>query len=297
MDQVSLRQLTCFLEVCRDLHFTRAAERLGMAQPPLSRQIRLLEEAIGGPLFERAGRTVRLTAAGETLLREVAPFPGMLQRALNATRRVATGEGVVLRLGFVGGLLGRDLLDLFQRFRTEHPTVQLSLFDLSPADLLEQVARGELEGAFLGVAPVRLPEGVVAHPWKREPLLAWFGREGRSGSDARKTVEWEELSAGSMVTLGEALAPSYRTLVDRLFLERGLRPPVVREANAISAVLSLVVAGCGFAFLPPSVVAPVADRLVSRKLPGRAIELEEVLVTRSEAPELIGVLLEVLRAD
>jgi DNA-binding transcriptional LysR family regulator len=202
----------------------------------------------------------------------------------------------VLRLGFVGALLGQDLLDLFQRFRAEHAGVQLSLFDLPPAELLDQVAREELDGAFLGVAPAQLPEGLAAHAWKREPLLAWYAREDPMGREKRKTVAWEELSTGSMVTLGVGLAPTFRALIDRLFLERGLRPPVVQEANAISALLSLVAAGCGFALLPPSAVAPIADRVIGFKPTRPTIELEEVLITRREPGPLTVSLLEQLRA-
>src|SRR5438105_11473795 len=132
MIDYSMRELEAFVAVAEELSFTRAAARLHLAQPPLSRHIRLLEERLGVRLFDRTNRSVALTAAGRSFYAEVQEPLVRLQRAAAAARRTAAGETERLDLGFVSSLLGPELAETFRSYRVAHPRVQLTLHDRTP---------------------------------------------------------------------------------------------------------------------------------------------------------------------
>jgi len=287
------KQIVSFLEICRDFHFSHAAERLGVAQPQLSRTVRELEELVGTTLFVRQGRRVSLSAAGGVFLKEVYRLPAILGRAVEGARRAAEGEESVLRLGFVGALMGDQLLRVLERYRKEHPDTQLSLVDLAPADLLRQVETGELDGAFLGVKPNALPNGVASFQWKEEPLLVCVPRGHRLSG--RRRLRISDLEGETLVVLSGSLAPSYRDFLDGLFAREGVRIDAVRETNGSDAILSMVVAGCGIALLPRSALRAAVDRVLAVPLIGSEAKLREVFLYRPEESEVLGSMLELLK--
>ncbi len=286
------KQVVAFLEVCRDFHFSHAAKRLGVAQPQLSRSIRELEAVVGERLFAREGRRVGLTSSGEVFLKEVYRLPAILSRAVQGARRAAAGEESILRLGFLGALMGEDLLGVFDRFRREHPNTQLSLVDLPPAELARQVELGELDGAFLGVRPSSLPAGLAYFEWKHEPLLACLPKG--HALEGRKRLQVRDLKGETLVVLTTRLAPFYREFLDDLFSAAGERIEEVRETNGSDAMLSMVVAGCGVALLPRSALRGAAERLSAVPLQGKGTRLREVFLYRPEAREDVGGLLKLL---
>ncbi len=288
------KQVVAFLEVCRDFHFSLAAKRLGLAQPQLSRTIRELEEMVGTQLFVRQGRRVSLSAAGDVFLREVYQLPALLGRAVEGARRAAAGEESVLRLGFVGALMGEELLGVFERYRREHADTQLSLVDLAPADLVRQVESGELDGAFLGVKPKALPKGVASFQWKEEPVLACLPREHRLAT--RKKIKVADLQEETLVVLSASIAPSYRDFLDELFEKEGCRIDSYLETNGSDAILSMVVAGCGVALLPRSALRGAKDRLAAVPLSGSEARLREVFLYRPGEKLSVAPLLELLKA-
>lgn len=271
------KQVVSFLEVCRDFHFSQAASRLGIAQPQLSRSIRELEELVGVRLFVRHGRHVSLSASGEVFLREVYQLPSILGRAVEGARRAAAGESAVLRLGFVGAMMGDELLGVFERYRRQHPDTQLSLVDLAPSDLVAKVGAGELEGAFLGVRPKELPRGIKVLDWKEEALRVCLAKGHRLAG--RKRLSVTDLAGETLVALSIGLAPAYRDFVDELFKAEGVQPESVRETNGAAAMASMVAAGCGVALLPASALRGMEAYIVSVPLTGKNTRLREVFVS------------------
>src|SRR5882724_8343242 len=144
MIEYSIRELESFVAVAEELSFTRAAARLRLAQPPLSRHVRTLEERLGVRLFERTNRSVALTTAGRSFYAEVQEPLWKLHRAAAAARRAAAGETARLEIGFVSSLLGPELTDVFRRYRQAHPEVQLTLQDRIPAEQLRAIAEGRM---------------------------------------------------------------------------------------------------------------------------------------------------------
>lgn len=244
----SIRELECFIAVAEELSFTRAAKRLNLAQPPLSRHIRTLEEKIGAVLFSRETRQVSLTAAGSLFYDETRNLPRLLSRAGEAARRCALGETARLRLGFVSAVMNDELVDTFRRFRERHPDVQVMLHDSLPQDQLKAIAAGRLDGGFVGLAPSVRPAGIQWVSWYREPLMC-FVPTGHALA-AAKSVSLKALKDESFIAVAHESAPAFSAHVRDLCKDAGFRPRVILESPRAQAVALMVAAGSGIAILP-----------------------------------------------
>jgi DNA-binding transcriptional LysR family regulator len=250
MAEYSLRELECFLAVAEELSFTRAAERLRLAQPPLSRHIRSLEETLEVRLFDRSQRHVALTAAGIAFRDEARDILPRLRRAGEAAKRAAQGETDRVAVGFVSAVLSPELVDVFKRFRCQHPSIRMHLHDLLPSEQLDHLARGELDIAFVGVAPERIPAGLATTRWREEALLAFLPPGHRSAK--KSSIRLRELAEEPFVMISATAAPAYTSFVNRLCLKEGFRPRIIEEAARAQAVAALTVAGVGVSILPTS---------------------------------------------
>ena len=259
--EFSLRELECFTAVAEELSFTRAAAKLHLAQPPLSRHVLALEEKLGAPLFERAARRVTLTAAGALFYEETRTVLPQLRRAGETTRRFALGQTRRLRLGFVSAVLGAELTDLLRRFRQKHPSVQLIVQDGLPAELLAAVAHGTLDGAFVGLRPQEQTPGIVYHPWLTEPLAAFVPRDHRLAK--KRELELAELAGEPLVAVSTEAAPAFAAFVRKRCGEAGFRPRIAVESTRAQAVAVMVAAGSGIALLPASLERVVGHAAVA----------------------------------
>lgn len=253
----SLRELECFAAVAEELSFTRAAAKLHLAQPPLSRHIRALEDKLGMPLFERAARRVTLTPAGALFHEETRSILPRLRQAGETMRRFAAGQTRRLRLGFVSAVLGPELTDLLRRFRQRHPAVQLVVQDGLPAELLASVRAGTLDGAFVGLRPTERTPGIVYQPWLTEPLAAFVPREHRLAT--KREIALAELAGESLVAVSSEAAPAFTAFVRQRCADAGFRPRVVVESARAQAVAVMVAAGSGIALLPASLARVVGE--------------------------------------
>jgi len=257
----TLRELECFTAVAEELSFTRAARRLRLAQPPLSRHIRTLEEKIGTALFNRTQRTVALTAAGALFYDETRGLLTQLVRAGDAAKRSALGETQRLRLGFVSAVLSSELVDVLRVFRRENPAVQILLQDQPPAAQLEAISRGLLDGGFPGLAPRDRPAGVTFLRWRTEEL-ACFVPAGHALSE-RTSISLKEVKGEAFVAITREAAPAFAAHVQGLCRDAGFRPRVVLESPRAQAVAVMVAAGSGIALLPVSLARVVGNAAVA----------------------------------
>lgn len=255
----TLRELECFTAVAEELSFTRAARRLHLAQPPLSRHIRVLEEKMGVRLFERDQHGVSLTAAGGLFYEETRGILPQLSRAGEAVRRAARGETSRLRLGFVSAVLSAELVETFRKFRSAHPQVQVMLHDSPPAEQLQAVAEGRLDGGFVGLMPEGHPAGVKFVSWRQEPLLCFLpaGHQltktnSKRGGPKTHRIALADLAREPFVAVSAEAAPAFATYVHGLCRKAGFRPRIVLESPRAQAVAVMVAAGSGVALLPES---------------------------------------------
>ena len=278
MIDYSLRELEYFVAVAEELSFTRAARRLRLSQPPLSRHIQALESRLGTKLFLRSPRAVALTAAGRALLADTKGALAQLQCAGDAAKRAARGETSRLALGFVSAVLNPKLIGVFQRYRATHPTVQLTLQDSPPAEQLRAIAEGRLDGGFVGSTPGNPSSGLVFIPWSKEPLML-FLPPGHRLTNSRK-VKLADLAGESFVTVATESAPCFAKQIQLMCDEAGFRPKVVQEAARGQAVALMVAAGVGVSILPASLARNTGDSLVAVPLADKSASVTYVFVHR-----------------
>lgn len=262
----SLRELECFTAVAEELSFTRAARRLHLAQPPLSRHIRSLEDKIGTPLFERRARTVAITPAGRLFYEESRGVLAQIIRAGEMARRAALGESVRLRLGFVSAVLSATMVETLRMFRESHPSVQIMLHDLPPAEQLQLIVQGRLDAGFVGLMPVERPSGLRFVPWSKERLLAFLP----SGHDLarRPQLNLADLKSERFVAVSSEAAPAFSAFLHDLCRKAGFRPRIVLESPRAQAVAVMVAAGSGVAILPESLANVTGASAVGLPLKG-----------------------------
>lgn len=246
------RRLAYFVAVAEELSFTRAAERLRMAQPPLSQQIIRLENDLGARLFDRSRRGIRLTPAGAALLPEARRLLADLEDTARMVRRVGAGAVGSLSIGFVPSAVDGRLPELLRGFRAGHPDVELVLRELPPDPLLAAVAAGRLD---LGVLyrPVTAT-GVEHRVIDRESLVLAL-------PDDHPAARHDEIDladvAGEPFILAERHdAPGLHTAVAAMFAASAITPRVAqRGVWLVHTVLALVAAGFGLAVVPSSTAA------------------------------------------
>ena len=250
MSRPTLYELECFVAVAEELNFSKAARRLNLSQPALSRQIQSLESKLSTRLLERNTRSVSQTQAGRLYLDDAKQLLTHLDRATEVIRRVGEGQPQRLRLAFVGALLDDGLVRLLQTFRASRPDCQIHLVDMAPADQLTALERGEIEGAFIGAAPARISRQIKTLVWKREPLQVVLPEQHARAKAALLKLSF--LKDESWVMVSAKAAPGFREHVSELCRKAKFQPKVVQESDRVAAVLTMVAAGQGISLLPAS---------------------------------------------
>ena len=250
MTDFSLRELECFVAVSEELSFTRAAERLRLAQPPLSRHIKNLEERLGVQLFERSKRSVSMTPGGLAFLESAREIMIQVRRASEAARRATKGEVDRLEVGFVSAVLSKELVEVFSNFRRRHPGIQLNLHDRLPSEQLDSLAKGDLDIGFIGVAPVKVGANLATTAWHKERLMAFLPQDHEQAGAAG--IRLSDLADQPFVMISSKAAPAFTTHLRGICHEAGFRPRIVQEAARAQAVAAMTVAGTGVAILPES---------------------------------------------
>lgn len=245
---LNLRRLTYFVAVAEELHFGRAAIRLNMAQPPLSQQIQLLEEELGLRLFERSTRRVSLTAAGRRLYPEALAVITKATAFERSAGELRSGDGGVLRIGFVDSASYDVLPRLIRGHRARWPKVHYELQTLSSDEQKVELERGSID---LGIARV-IPEGdFVASRIRTERLLAAINGDDRRAS--QKTTSLAALRHDRLVGFDRTVSPTLHSELAALFSAGGGRYDPAIEATEYTTILGLVAAGEGVAVVPASV--------------------------------------------
>jgi DNA-binding transcriptional LysR family regulator len=278
MNRVSVHELECFVAVAEELNFSRAARRLHMSQPPLSRQISSLEAKLELRLLDRNTRAVNLTSAGSLYLEDARHILTKLDAAATSARRAVTGQPARLRLAFVGALLDEKLISLLRSFRKLHPRCQIHLTDLAPAEQLRALETGLVDGALIGASPERLPKGITTIIWKREPLLLALPTGHPLASE--KAVALSQLQKESWVMVSRTAAPAFRQQFDRLCTGARLRARVVQESERAAAVLTMVAADQGISLLPESMTRLIQSGVEFRPIKGIKPILEHAFAYR-----------------
>jgi len=292
---VEIRLLRSFVAVAEERHFGRAAERLHMAQPPLSQQIRRLEAELGVTLLHRTTRSVELAPAGEVLLVRARDILAAVDSAAEDTLRAARGEFGRLAVGFTGSATYALLPQVAAALRGALPGVVLDLRGelLTPAQV-EGLLAGTLDLGLLR-PPVRERE-LAVEVVRREPLVAVLPEAHRLARHA--TVPLEELAPEPFVVYPSHFRSVVHDAVEETCAAHGFLPRVALEVSETATLVSFVAAGLGVSLVPESVRHMTVHGAVYRPLSREAAAVELALAWRREdASPVLERALEVVRRD
>lgn len=265
---MELRHLRYFTAVARELNFSKAAQALNIAQPPLSRQIRDLEAEIGAQLFNRKVRPMQLTAAGRFLHEQAEQILARIDEVVAGTQRIAEGQRAWFGIGFVPTTLYTVLPGLIRRFRAARPDVDIGLSELTSLQQVAALKAGRIDVGF-GRLLLQSPE-VVCEVVHDETLAAVLPL-GHPLS-GRGAVSLAELLGEGLILYPARPRPSYADQVIEIFKSRGMMPTVAFEVNEMQTALGLVASGAGVTLVPVSarrliradvVYVPLAERDVT----------------------------------
>jgi len=274
---MELRHLRYFTAVAEELHFGRAAARLHMAQPPLSQQIKQLEEELGFQLFYRTKRSVQLTAAGERFLGETRLIFQRLEQAIAQGRRTSRGELGELSIGFVGSASYSVLPQLLQQFRQRCPEVELTLRELTTNVQLEALRENRIDIGL--VRPPIQGDGLAQQPISKEMFVVALGQSHRLSQEERLAIA--DLATESFILFPRILAPGLYDQIIALCQQGGFSPNVVQEAVQMQTIVGLVAADIGVALVPASLQNLQRVGVVYRPLRGPTPQAEIALVWRA----------------
>lgn len=271
---LELRHLRYFVAVAEELHFARAAERLGIAASTLTVQIQEIERALDARLLQRTKRSVGLTAAGELFLDQARSSLAQFERALSVGRRAGRGELGRVELGYVGSAAFAGILQQhMMRFRAAWPEVHVQTREVRMGLLPELVADGQVDVGFLRL-PMALPEGLSAQVLQRDRFCLALPDDHRLAA-AGSPIDPGELAQDSFVV------PEQELGTQELGRRGGFTPHVVATPGNLLAVLTEVSMRVGIAIVPDVVSATVLlPGVVFKPLAGEPITSELAAVFR-----------------
>ncbi len=238
------QQLEYFRAAAQEEHFTKAAERLSVSQPALSRSIAKLQRELGVDLFDRQGRTVRLNRYGRSFYARTARILQEMEEAKLELRRMQQTQFGELSLAFLKSLGIAFVPRLLGSFRERYPHVAFKLHQNATTAMLEQLRRGEVDFCLSAVADTT-PEIAWRNLWTEELFVFVHRSHPFAG---RRSVEFGEIAEEKFIALKPGF--SSRTLLDKLFRDNGREPQVIFEGEETIGILGFVVANLGIALLP-----------------------------------------------
>lgn len=275
---MELHQLRCFVMVAEELHFGRAAKRMFMTQPPLSRQIQLLERSLGVQLLDRGNRQVRLTVAGQHFLRDAQHLLAYTEQASNAARRLASGEAGQLVLGFTA-VSGYNMIpELLRQAGDALPEVGFELHEMVSGSQTEALIARMIDIGFVRrVDP--LPE-LKSYLVRREPLLVVMPQSHALA--ARESLSITDLAHQPFVMYSPKEGRYFYDCIVGLFTNAGVTPRYLYYLEQTHSILGLVRAGLGMAIVPASARELFAGQLVFRPLQGVVPTADMFMVLRDD---------------
>lgn len=247
---IDLRLLRYFVAVTEEGNFHRAAERLHIAQPPLSRAIQQLEADVGSPLLDRAARPLRLTPVGKLLYSQALQMLARMEDLQTMVRAAATSKRRRLVLGFVASTIYARLPELIREFRKAASDVELVMVESTTLDQIAALKDGRID---IGFGRIRFEDPAVRRIILRhEGLIAAFPMDHPLARQAGP-VSLKELADEPQILYPRSPRPSYADQVISLFRDHGVEPRIVHEARELQIAIGLVAAEEGMAIVPESV--------------------------------------------
>jgi DNA-binding transcriptional LysR family regulator len=262
---MELRQLRYFVSVAEELHFRKAAAKLHIVQPALSKQITVLENELGIVLLDRDRRHVALTEAGEAFLQEAVEILAHATGAAQRAKAVGRGEVGRLNIGFIHPALADLLPRTLRRFRERYPAVKVTLSEATSRAAVEKVASRNMHFAFTRLPAVEHPD-LCTEPVSKEPVLLVIPSEHRLA--AVSVVTLRDLVEEDLIFVGRQVEPELYDYYVATCVNAGFSPRLAHEVSSTSVAIGLVAGGLGITFAPASARLAAQRNVVYRDITG-----------------------------
>ena len=256
---MELRHLRYFVAVAETENVTRAATKLHVSQPALSRQIHDLEDEIGFPLLERSAKSVRLTEAGRTFLAGARAVLQRAEEAVSAARAKAGGMSGEIQVGYAPSLTVQILPQALRIFQAEFPGARVILHDLSTEEMLSQLHNGKLHLALMVQPAGKALRGLRFEELARYPLQVALAPTHPLAK--LRSISLEKVAGERLIGYTQKDYPEYHDQVATLFQTVGRKPQIVQEHDGVTSLIAAVESGRGVALVPACVACMVGPRL------------------------------------
>jgi DNA-binding transcriptional LysR family regulator len=246
---MELRHLRYFLEITYDLNMTKAAERLHMSQPPLSRQIKQLEEELETKLFLRKGKFLELTEAGKFFISKAQQILSGVDEAQLAMKRLGRSGHAWINIGFVPSAIYGFLPELLRHYREKYPKLEIHLSEYMTIDQLNALKAGHIDVGFGRIIledPMIRQEVVL-----KEPLMIVVSKRHPLAKKSNLTLK--QVACEPLIIYPTRPRPNYADQLLSFFYKEGLRPNIIQEVQELQTALGLVASGIGVSIVPKSV--------------------------------------------
>jgi DNA-binding transcriptional LysR family regulator len=265
---IELRRLRAFVAIAEERHVTRAAERLGVQQPSLTRLLQGLEAELGVRLVQRTTRGIRLTEAGKALLDEARAVLARAEGVAETVRRAARGEQGQLRIGFTSSAALHPVVSsALRQFREASPCIAMVLEEAGTGELVEALLHERLDAAFVR-SPVGSVPGLLVDDVLDEPMLAALPAGHPLAVGTGTSLPLSDLAGESFVLYRRPAGPGLHDAILAACHAAGFSPTVAQEAPRLTATLSLVAAGLGVSVVPASLRLLGGEGVTYRALTG-----------------------------
>ncbi|EDY83683.1 hypothetical protein VDG1235_3310 [Verrucomicrobiia bacterium DG1235] len=256
---MELRHLRYFIEVALEENVTRAAEKLHVSQPALSRQVRDLEEELGFALLERSAKSVSLTEAGRVFLDEASAVLERLEVGVAAARAAAEDGSGEIHVGYAPSLTVKILPPTIRAFQAEYPKVKVKLYDMSTEEMLDGLRSGKLDFAFMLESKVKTLASFLFRPLKREAIRLGVGRDHAWASGG--PVKVKDLKREALVGYNLSEYPEYGDLLGKVLRPAGMRVKLAEEHESVSSLVAAIEAGMGVGVVTESLSCVAGGRV------------------------------------
>lgn len=286
---MELRQLRYLQVLAEELHFGRAAQRLGIAQPALTQQIQSLERDLGARLFQRTKRSVHLTIAGRLTLEQATRTLEQAERTATVARKAGRGEQGSVEIGYVGSAAFSGILSqITSDYRKTNPDIELHLHELDITQQVDDVYNGRIDVGFIRPPVRQWPDGMTSLTLSREPIIIALPK-GHPLS-RRRAVPFAALGNESFITTYFEEGVGFHAQVAAMCRAAELTPRITQRGRQFAAITSLVGAGLGVAFVPDTLRNLRVPNVIYRPLEGAKGTTDLALIFRrsEQAPAVVS---------
>lgn len=278
---MELRHFRYFVAVAEEENVSRAALKLHVSQPGISRQIHDLEDEIGFQLFERSPKSVRLTVAGKVFLTEAREVLQRVEAAVKKALAVAGGTVGEINVGYAPSLTVQILPAALRKFQEQFPNVRVALHDLSTEEMLAQLGDKKLQVALTVKPPAKLLRGLRFEELARYAMRVAVAPKHPLAK--AKAISLEQIAREPLIAYSRKDYPEYHAMLERLFAPVGGKPRIAGEHDSVTSLIAAVESGRGFALVPSCVACMAGPRLKLIPLRAALPAIPVVAIWRKES--------------